>query len=216
VHVIKEDLRNPNLLYVGTEFGLFLSLDGGTAWHKYQDLPTVPVHDLVVHPRDRELVIGTHGRSLYVMNVAPLQDLNGKVLQSDIHLFDVKPALAYRPRTFKSSPGKAFVGQNPTYGAGIYYYLRDGIQETPLITVSDVSGQKLAEFNGVKTAGLHRVTWKLQQPSQGQPPPKGTVVFRPVPSGNYVVSLRVGERRWTTSVRVDAEAAASEVLATPP
>ncbi len=70
VHVIREDPVNRDLLYVGTEFGLFISLDGGKHWQKQTHLPTVPVHDLVVHPRDRELVIGTHGRGIYIMDVA--------------------------------------------------------------------------------------------------------------------------------------------------
>ena len=83
VHVIRADARNRNLLYVGTEFGLFLSLDGGASWQRQtHGLPTVPVHDVVVHPRDRELVIGTHGRGIYIMDVAPLQELTAKVLET--------------------------------------------------------------------------------------------------------------------------------------
>src|SRR5262249_39820707 len=78
VYVIREDPRNKDLLYVGTEFGLFISIDAGASWHKHPGLPTVPVHDLVVHPRDRELVIGTHGRGIYVMDVRPLQDLSAE------------------------------------------------------------------------------------------------------------------------------------------
>lgn len=71
VHVIREDPRNKDLLYVGTEFALFASLDSGASWHRLRNgLPTIPIHDLFIHPRDRELVIGTHGRSIYVMDVA--------------------------------------------------------------------------------------------------------------------------------------------------
>src|SRR5262249_18069321 len=76
VHVIREDPRNRTLLYLGTEFALFFSLDGGKQWRRLLGgFPTVAVHDLVVHPRDRELVIATHGRGVYVLDVAPLQEL---------------------------------------------------------------------------------------------------------------------------------------------
>src|SRR5205807_2455453 len=81
VHVIRADPINRYLLYAGTEFGLFLSLDGGAIWHRQPHLPTVAVHDLVVHPRERELVIATHGRGIYVMDVRPLQQLTTKGLQ---------------------------------------------------------------------------------------------------------------------------------------
>src|SRR5262249_46126279 len=81
VHVIRESAGNKDLLFVGTEFGLFTSVDGGARWHRLRGgLPTVAVHDLVIHPRDRDLVIGTHGRSVYVMNIAPLEALTPKVL----------------------------------------------------------------------------------------------------------------------------------------
>jgi hypothetical protein len=161
------------------------------------------VHVLVVHPRVRELVIGTHGRSLYIMNVAPLQEMKGKMLQADVHLFDVPPALAYRPRSFKSSPGKAYIGQNPPYGAGIYYQLKNTQTEKPSITITDAAGRKLAEYEGAKEAGLHRVTWKMQQPTKQ---PKGTpLVFRPVPAGEYVATLRIGQRTWSKAIKVDVE-----------
>src|SRR5206468_2965426 len=91
VHVIREDSRNRDLLFAGTEFGLFVSLDGGGHWHPLRKgLPTVAVHDLVIHPRDRDLVIGTHGRGIYVLDVAPLEELTPEVLAEEVHLFDVK------------------------------------------------------------------------------------------------------------------------------
>ena len=73
VNVIRESSKNKNLLFAGTDVGLYVSLDGGAEWYHYRGLPTVPVHDLLIHPRDRDLIIGTHGRSIYVMDVAPLR-----------------------------------------------------------------------------------------------------------------------------------------------
>ena len=75
INVVREDPRNPKVLYVGTDLGVYVSLDLGTTWHSLcTNLPTTPVHDLVVHPRDREIVIGTHGRSVFVMDARPIQD----------------------------------------------------------------------------------------------------------------------------------------------
>src|SRR5262249_43014530 len=96
VHVVRESSRNKDLLFAGTEFGLYTSLDGGRRWHHLKNglPPGVTVHDLVIHPRDRELVLGTHGRSIYVMDIAPLEEVTPKVLAGDLHLFDVRPVTA--------------------------------------------------------------------------------------------------------------------------
>jgi len=208
VHVIKADPRNPNLLYVGTEFGLFISLDAGRSWHKHPLLPTVPVHDLVVHPRDRELVIGTHGRSIYIMDVAPLQDLTPAILQADAYLFDVKPVLAYYARSFRSLGSKNFAGQNPPYGAGIYYYLKDAVKNTPTITITNRDGNTVRELKPGKDSqaakpGLHRFQWNLLPPKQGKK--GGGFDFRPLPAGEYTATLRIGERTFTKKIRVEAE-----------
>src|SRR5262249_55666228 len=91
VYVVRESSRNRDLLFVGTETGLHVSLDGGKRWQRLgRGLPTVPVHDLVIHPRDRELVIGTHGRSIYVVDIAPLEELTPKVRAAAAHLFEVR------------------------------------------------------------------------------------------------------------------------------
>src|SRR5262249_1656987 len=97
-HVIREPSRNKDLPFLGTENGLFTSLDGGRRWFHLKNgiPPAVPVNDLVIHPRDRELVVGTHGRSVYVMDVAPLEELTAAVLKQDTHLCVVKPATAFK------------------------------------------------------------------------------------------------------------------------
>jgi hypothetical protein len=205
VHVIREDPRNQNLLYVGTEFNLFVSLDGGAHWKRLSnELPTVAVHDLLVHPRDRELIIGTHGRSIYIVDIAPLQELTPKVLAADVHLFDVQPATVGRARLTRGWAGtRTFLGTNPPAGTTIYYYLKETLNEAPLLTVADSAGNTVNQWKGVKEAGLHRVTWN--------PSPLGAGAFgggagtRPLPAGDYRVLLRIGERTWTKTVHVEAE-----------
>ncbi len=126
LHVIREDPVNPDLLFVGTDVGLFLSLDRGRSWRKFMNgMPTVPVHDLQIHPRDRELIAGTHGRSIWIVDIAPLQQLRQGRLAAAPVLFEPKPALQYgSPFTGGESAGhKTFEGRSPQYGAEITYYL---------------------------------------------------------------------------------------------
>jgi photosystem II stability/assembly factor-like uncharacterized protein len=161
VHVVREDPVNKDLLYAGTECGLYVSLDGGYSWTRQGLLPTVPVHDLVIHPRDRELVIATHGRAVWIMDVRPLQELGPKILAEPAHLFSIGTATAYRPRTLHALGIKAFSGENPPYGAGIYLYLREMPKVAPQVTILDKDGKKVAEFQAEKTLGLQRVNWRF-------------------------------------------------------
>jgi len=95
VNVIREDPRNKDLLFVGTEYGLYVSIDGGREWRQFMSgLPTVRVDDLLIHPRDNDLIVGTHGRGIYILDdITALQQLTrSKVLDTESFLFDVRPA----------------------------------------------------------------------------------------------------------------------------
>ncbi len=124
VHVVRQDPVNPDLLFVGTDLGVYLSTDKGGHWQKFMEgLPTVPVHDLKIHPRDHELIAATHGRSIWIVDIAPLQQLTDEVLAADIHLFQPKPAFQYgNPPVGGESTGHQFF-QTPSapYGAEIVY-----------------------------------------------------------------------------------------------
>ncbi|HWO89513.1 MAG TPA: hypothetical protein VNL98_10225, partial [Gemmatimonadales bacterium] len=99
VHVIREHPRRRGLLFLGTELAAYVSLDAGATWQRLMTgMPPVPVHDLVVHPRDRALVAGTHGRSIYVMDIGPLEEVTDSILRAPAHLFAIEPALLYTPR----------------------------------------------------------------------------------------------------------------------
>src|SRR5581483_4043837 len=199
VHVVRADPVNRQLLYAGTEYGLFLSLDGGVRWEREPHLPTVPVHDLVVHPRDGELVIGTHGRGIYVLDIRPLQQATGKVLDGPGYLFEIPTAQAYRVRQRRSLGSKAFAGQNPPYGAGIYIYLREPPAQAPVVAIREDAGRKLVEVQGERRAGLQRLLWPLNQPGTE------TGDYRPVATGNYTATLVAGEVLGQRRFRVEAE-----------
>lgn len=127
-HVIEEDTVNKDLLFLGTEFGLFVSFNGGGNWMKWtQGLPTVPVRDLAVHPREDDLIIGTHGRSIYIIDdISPLRDISAEIFQKKLHLFKVGDACQYQQGRLSSylSPGDtSFAGENKRTGACFTYYL---------------------------------------------------------------------------------------------
>jgi hypothetical protein len=198
IHALREDPLNPDLLYVGTEFGLFISINGGASWQKQTYLPTVPVHDLVVHPRDRELVIATHGRGIYIMDVCPLQELTSRARATGVHLCDIRPAQAFRQVPLRKLGIKSYNGANPPYGAGFSFFLRDEPAVPPTVTITNAKGDKVAELQGAKSAGLQRVQWDLNK--------EGTKKdeYDAVPSGSYIVNLRVGNRIVRKSLEVHA------------
>ena len=129
VHVVREDPRNPELIYVGTELGIFASWSRGGEWHDIRlGLPRVAVRDIYIHPRDNDVIIGTHGRSAFVLDDAtPLQEL-ATAVELDAHLFTPRVATRYEPwaARFRFDLGDAlFVGENPPYGALLSFYLSD-------------------------------------------------------------------------------------------
>ncbi|MDE0260040.1 MAG: hypothetical protein OXR82_16845 [Gammaproteobacteria bacterium] len=210
VYVVEEDPRNPNLLYLGTEFGLFASIDQGLNWTRWNNLPTVAVYDLVVHPRDNDLVLGTHGRSIIVYDdISPLQQLNDAILASGSHLFDMRPGTQFIPNEngwFLG--GRSYRAENPEAGTNVHYYLSDSLDDDVEITVRDAAGTVVRELTGPKDAGIHRVVWDLRAEPSG-PPATGlagalnlTDLGPFVLPGEYSVRLSAGGQDHTKTVRV--------------
>jgi photosystem II stability/assembly factor-like uncharacterized protein len=201
VLVVREDLRNRNLLFAGTEFGLFASFNGGTSWHPLRaGLPTVAVHDLLIHPRDRDLVIATHGRGLYVLDIAPLEELTAAVLEEDAHLFDVKPAGLFQYHGSHGLTGaRTYAAPNPPFGAVLTYYLREKAAPAPRLTVTDSVGNPVAVLRASDQPGLHRVVWDLRATAAAGR--TGAVVA----PGDYAARLQIGDQTWSKKVHVEAE-----------
>ncbi len=170
--VIREHPRNQNLLFLGTEFGAFTSLDRGGHWVRLKgNLPMVRVDDIQIQPRDNDLVLGTHGRSIWVLdNITALEKMSDTVMSSDLAVFDPPPAVAFRIYNRKGNTGhKWFATPNPPYGAMIDYYLRAAPQGNIRITITDKSGKTVRELTGSKEPGVNRVVWDLRLPAAGQP-----------------------------------------------
>jgi photosystem II stability/assembly factor-like uncharacterized protein len=151
VNVIREHHRNANLLFAGTEYGAYFSLDRGANWSRLKmNLPTVPVDDIAIHPRENDLIFGTHGRGVWVLDdITPLEQLDDKVMASDLHLFDIRPATQWRVHGHKGNTGhKIFLGENPAYGALIHFYLKaaPGERERMRITITDKDGKTVRDI----------------------------------------------------------------------
>lgn len=205
IRVVREDPFNPNLLFAGTEFGLYASLDRGTTWTKFGGLPTVPVDDLLIHPRERDLIIATHGRSLYIIDdIRPLEELTPDVREKAAHLFPVAEAWGYEPfpgwGDWQGSKG-TFRGANPPVGAIINYWVKEYTGTGVSIAIRSAAGVPIANLSAPGTPGLSRVVWNLkptpdvltQYGGQGQ-------IF--VAPGEYDVTLTYGSVSETQKVTV--------------
>lgn len=168
---IKEDLRNPDVLYLGTELGFFYSQDRGRHWVELRaNLPTVAVNDFVIHPRDNDLVLATHGRGIWVLdNINALQELTPEVLSADAHLFTLEPAEQIRYTDETAHVGDmVFHGENPPAGAIIDYYLRvrgdSAGPDAVSLAILDRSGKEIRRLPAKVQPGINRVIWDLRYP----------------------------------------------------
>ena len=193
VGVVRESSRTERLLFAGTELGLYASLDAGKSWHHLgkTGLPAcVRVDDLVIHPRDRELVIGTHGRSIWVMDIAPLEQLTEEVRKADAHLFDLRPVPALKRQERKTPSPKGFAAPNPRPGAVAYFLVGKPAEEVT-ISVTAPSGKPAFDVKGGPyKPGLHSRRLDLTEP------------------GEYTVTLTVGDVTQTKRVTIGGEPAA--------
>src|SRR5581483_5357589 len=203
VQVIREDPKNKELLYVGTEFGLYVSLNGGREWQKFMtNYPTVRTDDILVHPRDNDLIVATHGRSVWIADdITPLQQLTPEVQAQDAFLFDIRPAVAWlndQQHAQQVGGQKVFVGTNAPRGAAISYFLKNAATGDVKITIADVTGKVVRNLDGTKNAGINRVQWNLAaNPVPNHPPPNplgpggGRGGPPSVESGTYIVTVSV-------------------------
>lgn len=166
---IREDPRVPHVLYLGTELGLFVSLNHGDQWMELKNnLPTVAVNDLVVHPRDNDLVLGTHSRGIWILdNMTPFQEATPKVMQAEAHLFTQAPAaMIHYTRERGHAGDMIFYGENPPAGAMIDYVLRDTVAtDAVTLAIHTSDGQLVRELKPDTTAGIHRTLWDFRYAS---------------------------------------------------
>ncbi len=204
---LREDLRNPTVLYLGTELGLFYTNDGGRHWVELRgNMPTAAFNDLVIHPRENDLVLGTHGRGIWILDkINALQELTPQVLSSPAHLFTLEPAHQIRySRETGHTGDMIFRGPNPPSGAIIDYHLLSAEPKNRVsITIVGANGREVNRIDPDTTAGLNRVIWNLRyadivvpdeddEEESGFGPPRRIRGPWVLP-GTYSVQLTVGD-----------------------
>ncbi|HEY0670708.1 MAG TPA: hypothetical protein VGD27_00510, partial [Longimicrobiales bacterium] len=208
--VVREDHINPRLLFVGNERGLYLSTQGGNQWLRLKNnLPTVSLRDFDIMRSQRELVVGTFGRSIYILDLIPLQELTDSVLALDAHMFTVRDTRAFQlTNTYESHADKFFIASNPPAGAQVSYYLKNdqGRDVTLTITRAGSSSDDVVQtITGSGRPGLHTVSWDLlaRRPRPRElGGPTTPQELREVPAGEYVVSFKVGPNTLSRTFRV--------------
>jgi photosystem II stability/assembly factor-like uncharacterized protein len=221
-HVIKQDLVNPNLLFLGTEFGLWVSLDGGVQWARYKgsDFPAVAVRDLAIHPRDNDLVIATHGRGIWIIDdITPLRALTPAALASDVVFIRARPTVLKIPAYGGWSNGDAtYVGDNPPDDAVITYYLKKRhIFGDMKIEVLDATGKLMGTVPSTKRRGLSRVRWSMRLKPPKVPPAAsaafGAAYGPRVLPGTYTVRMTKDEKVYTLPLQLVPDPRAKHTLA---
>lgn len=204
VHVIREDLKNKNLLFAGTEFGIYASLDGGKSWFSFQNnLATVAVHDIAIHPRENDLIIGTHGRGIWILDdISPLQNMTEEVLQSKAYLFPIKPVTEfYLSSSRESFTRPDFAGKNPFYGMTIAAYFKEKPKERPKVFIRNQEGKEIFQIHLATKEGLQRAQWNLQfvpRTKEGERTAPSSLAFISLPlapAGEYTVEMVEGEQK---------------------
>ena len=207
-HVIKEDIVNPYLLFLGTEFGLFVSIDGGNSWGQFTgETPNVSVRDLVIHPIESDLVVATHGRGILIVDdITPLRELTPAMLDSELVVLKSKPSKIRNPRSQQTFPGDdQFIGQNPDEDAQIIYYQKKRhIFGDMFIEIYDPDGNLIKKLPAGKNKGINRVSWSIRKD-----PPKvprspgllGPALYGPTyPPGEYTVKIVKGDKTYNGKI----------------
>lgn len=209
VYVIREDLKNQNILFAGTEFGLYITVDGGVKWSRFENnFPKVAVHDMVIHPREDALVLATHGRGIMIIDdITPLRQVTPEVLAKQIHFFEAKPTILRDPGAGSNWFGGDgnFVGENPNAQARIIYYMAKRHTFGKMsIQVYDQKDVLLYEIPAGKSAGINVVEMPTSierpkaAPSDDPQALFGSFQGPNLPEGIYKVKVVKGkEEFWT-------------------
>jgi hypothetical protein len=219
VHVIEHDPVNANLLFLGTEYGMYVSLNGGNSWFRYDHgLGRFPHRALIVHPRDHDLVVGSHGRAAYVLDdIRPLRAVavDPTIPQQALHLFEIPPAIQHyvaQVGGIRFTGQALFIGENRPYGALLTYFVLEGSDSANVtIEVLDADDTVIRKFEGPAKTGINRTSWNLRHDGYRRPQGGGGPPSRFLPSGpavlpgSYTVRVKHGDDEATATVVVSAD-----------
>jgi hypothetical protein len=210
-HVIKEDNVNPNLLFIGTEFGLWISVDGGQRWAQYKgaNFPAVAVRDIFIHPRTSDMILATHGRGIWIVDdISPLRALTQDLMSEYAKFLPVPPAVQWMETFGGWSEGDGtFVGPNHPTDAIIPYYQRSRhIYGDMKIEVFDEQGKLVDTLASSGHRGLNRAVWSMHMKPPQTPPAAtgafGAAIGPRVMPGTYTVKMTKGDKTFNTQINV--------------
>ena len=195
VNVVIEDRVTQGLMFAGTDIGVYVSIDGGARWARMRgSMPNVPVTDLVVHPREGDLVVATYGRGLFVMDVTWLREVSEEMLGRDAHLFSPEPGGERRDDpwgNYELYGDRHITTPNEPEGIVVTYYLRTDATVTPRVRVADRDGREVRAIDGPARAGINTVVWDLLDADKKR-----------VKAGDYRVTLEAAGQAATKPARV--------------
>jgi photosystem II stability/assembly factor-like uncharacterized protein len=206
----REDPVNANLLFTGTEFGIYMSVDRGGHWQAMKDgMPTVSVDDIEIHPREHDLIAATHGRSIYVIDdISALEQLTPEMMASKAVLFTPRTAIeSYNIPIGGLWGAHVFKAKNPPAGAYINYWLSGAPSDDVTITIEDAKGRKIRELDATNRPGFNRAVWDLHpDPQETIADTRGDGDGQPqfVPAGEYTVKMKYGDFKSSTKLTVEA------------
>lgn len=205
--VIREDPAHPSVLFAGTEFGIFVTIDGASHWERFKgNLPRVGTRSMAIQEREKDLVAATYGRSIWVTDISPFAEMADGALEKSLHLFRSEPATLVKTRvtygnTIEELNGDMFFrAENPPDGAVITYYLRNSVGSDVSIEIMNSEGDAVRRLGGPGEAGMHRVVWDLKtdetaekaRPRRAPHTMSEWEYAQKVSSGRYGVTLMAG------------------------
>lgn len=206
---VRQDLVQPNLLFLGTEFGLYISLDEGTTWARFtNNMPKVGVRAMVIHPRDNALVMATHGRGIILIDdLSPLRQITAEMLEEKVVFFDTPPTILSDPGAGGSWFGGSgnFVAGNPSTAAPVIYYNQKRHTFGKMYIEIYKDGEKIKEIQAGKSAGINVVRMPTSLPAPKSAPTRnrsalfGSIFGPNLEAGEYEVKLIKGKDTYTSS-----------------
>lgn len=211
VRNIQEDYVNPDLLFLGTEFGLYITTNGGKNWNKFtNNMPAVAVHFIDLQKRTNDLVMGTHGRGVIIIDdISPLREINNDVFNKKVHFFTSKPTVMFEEGSFAGSFGAEtqFVGANPSRAAQIKYFLNKRHTFGKMtMEIQDKDGNVVSKLSPGKSKGINIVNWnyRMKRPkvATGKTFSFGAFATPMVEAGTYKVVMKKGKDTYEQDIEV--------------
>ncbi len=207
---IQEDYENEDLLFLGTEFGLYVTIDGGKHWSQFtNNMPNASVHAMALLKETSDLVLGTHGRGIIIIdNISPLREINQEVLAKDVHFFNSEPYEMKEQSGFGGgSNGSQFIGPNRSTAAQMVYYLKKRHTFGKMtMEIQDANGNKVTDIDAFKQKGINIVTWnynmKAPKIAKGKTFSFGGFATPRVPAGSYKVVMKKGKKTYSKDIEV--------------